>query len=60
MPMLDQTKPITLDDLRDAIIRSAQNLDKAKKSRSLMAAIEKTAQQFNSGSAHPPRFLPES
>jgi hypothetical protein len=60
MGIMDQTKPITLDDLRAAILRSAQNLEKAKKSRSLMAAIEKTAQQFNSGSAHPPRFLPEA
>lgn len=60
MPMLDQTKPITLDDLRNAIIRSAQNLEKADKGRSLMAALGRVHDQFNAGSAHPPRFLPES
>lgn len=57
---IDQTKPITLEVLQAAILRSAQNLEKAEKARPLMAALDKVAQQFNSGSAHPPRFLPDA
>ncbi len=51
---------LTLEDLQAAIRRAAQAAAQAPKARSLMDALAKMDQQFNSGSAHPPRFLPDA
>lgn len=54
-------KAVPLDALHAAILRTAQAMEKRESQRrSLMAALDKVDQQFNAGSAHPPRFLPDA
>lgn len=51
-------KPISRADIEKAIIKTAQQVDKAEKGAGLLRALDKVDSQFRSGTAHPPRFMP--